>query len=42
MQIQTRTVTTNWNEQPAGLTWYFIGQPKTGKTTAAAKTVLML
>jgi len=36
MQIQTRTVTTNWNEQPAGLTWYFIGQPKTGKTTAAA------
>ena len=36
MQIKTRTVTTNWNEQPDGLTWYFIGQPKTGKTTAAA------
>ena len=36
MQIKTRTVTTNWNEKPGGLTWYFIGQPKTGKTTAAA------
>ena len=36
MDIQARKVTTNWNEQPGGLTWYFIGQPKTGKTTAAA------
>jgi len=36
MKIQTRTVTTNWTEAPGGLTWYFIGQPKTGKTTAAA------
>jgi len=36
MQIQTRTVTTNWKEIPGGLTWYFIGQPKTGKTTASA------
>ena len=36
MNIQARTVSTDWNEQPGGLTWYFIGQPKTGKTTAAA------
>jgi len=36
MQIQPRTVSTDWTEHPGGLTWYFIGQPKTGKTTAAA------
>ena len=36
MQIQTRTVSTNWSDTIGGLTWYFIGQPKTGKTTAAA------
>tara|TARA_R100000458_G_C8276117_1_gene251326 strand:- start:732 stop:1568 length:837 start_codon:yes stop_codon:yes gene_type:complete len=36
MKIQARTVSTNWQDAPGGLTWYFIGQPKTGKTTAAA------
>jgi len=36
MKIQTRTVSTNWSDKLGGLTWYFIGQPKTGKTTAAA------
>ena len=36
MEIQPRTVSTDWSRLPGGLTWYFIGQPKTGKTTASA------
>jgi hypothetical protein len=31
MQIQTRTVSTNWSDTIGGLTWYFIGQPKIAK-----------
>jgi hypothetical protein len=35
--LDIQTVKTDWtNGVPAGLTWYFIGQPKTGKTTQAA------
>lgn len=35
--VQIRTVTTDWTTLPNGLTWYFIGQPKTGKTTQSSK-----
>jgi len=37
MDIQVRKVSTDWSKLPKGLTWYFIGQPKTGKTTQASK-----
>lgn len=36
MDIKPRVVSNVWSEVPGGLTWYFIGQPKTGKTTAAS------
>jgi hypothetical protein len=36
MDIQVRKVKNNWKDMPSGVTWYFIGQPKTGKTTAAS------
>ena len=36
MNITPRTISTDWSRLPGGLTWYFIGQPKTGKTTASA------
>ena len=35
--VQIRKVSTDWTTLPNGLTWYFIGQPKTGKTTQASK-----
>ena len=35
--IQVRTVSTDWQSMPAGLTYLIIGQPKTGKTTAVSK-----
>lgn len=37
MDIKVRKVSTDWTTLPNGLTWYFIGQPKTGKTTQASK-----
>tara|TARA_B100001146_G_scaffold194976_1_gene182393 strand:+ start:154 stop:1023 length:870 start_codon:yes stop_codon:yes gene_type:complete len=37
MDIKIRKVSTDWKVLPTGLTWYFIGQPKTGKTTQASK-----
>ena len=37
MDIQVRKVSTDWSKLPKGLTWYFIGQPKTGKSTQASK-----
>lgn len=37
MDIQIRKVSTDWEKLPTGLTWYFIGQPKTGKTTQASR-----
>tara|TARA_Y100001938_G_C8096654_1_gene438592 strand:+ start:4440 stop:5309 length:870 start_codon:yes stop_codon:yes gene_type:complete len=36
--LEVQKIKTDWNgELPSGLTWYFIGQPKSGKTTAASK-----
>ena len=36
--LQVQKVSTDWaNGIPSGLTWYIIGQPKTGKTTQASK-----
>ena len=37
MDIKVRQVSTDWTKLPNGLTWYFIGQPKTGKTTQASR-----
>lgn len=35
--LNINTVSTKWSEDlPGGLTWYFIGQPKSGKTTQAS------
>lgn len=35
--LNIQKVKTDWqNDLPGGLTWYFIGQPKSGKTTQAA------
>ena len=35
--IEVRKVSTDWGKgMPSGLTYFFIGQPKTGKTTACA------
>lgn len=36
MDIKVRNISNNWTVMPGGLTWYFIGQPKTGKTTASS------
>jgi hypothetical protein len=36
--LEINKITTDWkSELPNGLTWYFIGQPKTGKTTQSAE-----
>ena len=36
--LQVQKVTNKWSEGlPGGITWYFIGQPKSGKTTQASK-----
>ena len=35
--IQVNTIKTDWKAIPSGLTYFFIGQPKTGKTTACSK-----
>lgn len=36
--LKVNKVATDWaGELPSGLTWYFVGQPKTGKTTNASK-----
>jgi hypothetical protein len=37
MDIKVRQVSTDWTKLPTGLTWYFIGQPKTGKSTQASR-----
>jgi hypothetical protein len=37
MDLKIRKVSTDWSSLPKGLTWYFIGQPKTGKTTQASR-----
>jgi len=37
MDVQVQKVSTNWEVMPKGLTYYFIGQPKTWKTSAASK-----
>ena len=35
--LKVNKVNTDWSgDLPGGITWYFIGQPKTGKTTQAA------
>ena len=35
--LNINTVSTKWSDDlPGGITWYFIGQPKSGKTTQAA------
>ena len=35
--IKVNKISTDWSTLPSGLTWYFIGQPKTGKTTNSSK-----
>ena len=37
MNVKVKKVTLDWNDLPSGLTWYFIGAPKTGKTTQASR-----
>ena len=37
MNILVRKIKNDWTQMPGGLTWYFIGSPKTGKTTQASK-----
>ena len=37
MDIQVQTVKVDWSKMPKGIIWYFIGAPKTGKTTQASK-----
>jgi hypothetical protein len=35
--LKINQIKTDWKDElPGGITWYFIGQPKTGKTTQAA------
>jgi hypothetical protein len=35
--FEVQTISNDWSsELPGGITWYFIGQPKSGKTTQAA------
>jgi len=36
-KITVRKISTDWKAMPSGLTYLFIGQPKTGKTTACSK-----
>ena len=35
--IKTQKVQVDWSKMPKGITWYFIGAPKTRKTTAASE-----
>jgi len=35
--VKVRKVQTDWGIMPSGLTYFFIGQPKTGKTTATSQ-----
>ena len=35
--IEVQTIKTDWKNLPAGLIWYIVGQPKSGKTTALSK-----
>jgi len=36
--FEVQTISTDWSSDlPGGITWYFIGQPKSGKTTQASK-----
>ena len=37
MDIKVNKVKNDWKALPGGITWYIIGQPKTGKTTQASK-----
>jgi len=37
MNVNVQTIKNDWSEIPQGLTWYFIGAPKTGKSTQASK-----
>jgi len=37
MSIKVQKVKVDYNEMPQGVTYYFIGQPKTGKSTQASK-----
>jgi hypothetical protein len=37
MNIKVQNVKTDWTLMPSGVTWLFVGQPKSGKTTAASK-----
>lgn len=37
MLIKVQKIKNDWNEVPSGITWYFIGPPKTGKTTNASR-----
>jgi len=37
MQVQVTKIQTDWATIPSGLTYFFIGQPKTGKTTACSQ-----
>lgn len=36
MEVKVQKVSTDWTEMPGGLTYYILGQPKSGKTTASA------
>ena len=36
--FEVQTISTDWSSDlPGGITWYFIGQPKSGKTTQSSK-----
>ena len=37
MEIEVNKVSTDWKKMPMGVTYLLIGQPKTGKTTAASE-----
>ena len=34
--LEVQTIKVDWTALPSGITWYFIGQPKSGKSTAAS------
>ena len=36
MDIKVQKIKTDWTIMPGGLTWFIVGQPKSGKTTAAS------
>ena len=41
--LKVNKVNTDWSgDLPGGITWYFIGQPKTGKTTQAANWLSLI